>query len=129
MPFQAAALNDRSSMPPVSVTMHDTNFFPAVDDASPLDLFSAGGFPHAAATSDTPATTATAPSLSPRPARTTVPFRSHRPCGDPWGAYARVGHPAGVATGPGGRRYQAVTSAVRTKPSMSHPGRLGGIFQ
>src|SRR5690606_41851842 len=62
-PFQADALKDRSSMPPVSVTMQVLySVAPA-----PVPPFSAGGSPHAAAAASAmPPTARTATPLIPR---------------------------------------------------------------
>src|SRR5689334_19506100 len=70
MPAQAEALNDRSSMPPVSVTMHAL-YAAAVLAPPPLGLDAGGGLPQAAAESVSPPAARIATICFPRTGRKT----------------------------------------------------------
>src|SRR5690349_23479705 len=73
MPAQAEALNDRSSMPPVSVTMHAL-YAAAVLAPPPLGLDAGGGLPQAAAESVSPPAARIATICFPRTGRKTPSF-------------------------------------------------------
>ncbi|BFU42285.1 hypothetical protein KRMM14A1004_05220 [Krasilnikovia sp. MM14-A1004] len=80
MPAQAEALNDRSSIPPVSVTMQA--WYDAAVLEPPLGLLS-GALPQAAAASVSPPAARTATIRFPRTGRKTLSFRfTPTPVGD-----------------------------------------------
>src|SRR2546421_4604781 len=72
MPAHAAALNDRSLMPPMSVTMQACAALPPALAPLLAPLLLAGGFPQAAAASTRPPTARTPTSRIPRTGRKTI---------------------------------------------------------
>src|SRR5438067_6892225 len=79
MPAQAAALNDRSLIPPMSVTMQACAALPppALAPALAPPPLLAGGLPQAAAASTRPPTTRTLSSRIPRTGRKTISLPHH----------------------------------------------------
>src|SRR3954451_19328982 len=111
MPAQADALKDRSSMPPVSVTMHALYAAAALPPLLPLGV-SLGASPHAAAASVSPPAARTATIRFPVTGRKTPSFHyTPTPRGESQaGAYAQAmaasGDPAGLLA----HRYLAATA-------------------
>src|SRR2546421_2102987 len=114
MPAHAAALNDRSLMPPMSVTMQACAALPPALAPPLAPLLLAGGLPQAAAASTRPPTARTPTSRMPRTGRKTISLRC-RTTSLRWsqlpGAYARpvTATPFGLTTALG--RYASVTKS------------------
>src|SRR2546430_7155524 len=114
MPAHAAALNDRSLTPPMSVTMQACAALPPALAQPLAPLLLAGGLPQAAAASTRPPTARTPTSRMPRTGRKTISLRC-RTTSLRWsqlpGAYARpvTATPFGLTTALG--RYASVTKS------------------
>src|SRR4029450_6814780 len=110
MPAQADALNERSSMPPVSVTMHAVYAAAALD---PLPLGVSGALPQAAAVSVSPPAARIPTIRFPVTGRNTPSFHcTPTPRGESQaGAYAQANATSGDQAGLLVHRYLAATAA------------------
>src|SRR3954464_6600215 len=110
MPAQADALKDRSSMPPVSVTMHALYAAAALPPLLPLGV-SLGASPHAAAAGGSPPAARTATIRFPVTGRKTPSFHyTPTPRGESQaGAYAQANVASGDRPGLLAHRYVGAT--------------------